>query len=494
MQQKLLQQFLSIPKEQRKEVVYSLMGKIYTLPLLYRICLDNLNNHNRGTNWVMPPIHEQWLEHFQTQERFVAIFAPRGFSKSTTLKVYCIDEIVERRQSYIIYVSSSYSKATEQFEGLISILKDQRLQVIKGYTIIKQNSTEVEIRFQDGTTSKIEAVGQGADILGKNYNGTRPGLILIDDLEELDQAKSVQRTNALQNWMFTTLIPTLPSLKEGKVRYIGTILTKNSLANRIKTNARDEEGQQVFSDWTVHLYQALQEDKSIWEERHPTESLKQEQQTRPRQFAANYMNAPLDEVSGIVSREMLNYFQLSHFNFSSIKAAYAHFDLNVETKDKSDYFAGVLLGRDSENKIYVLDIIHTKLNALEQADAIINFWVKWTARVPLQQISIDGVAYQRTLKPWIDQEARRKGIYPNVKAISYNKDKYTHFLLHEPLFASRSVWLPSDHEKLTALEQELLVFPEGQHDDLIDSLSFTADNFVNQKPKVGFKGKLIQNL
>lgn len=481
---KKLDQFIaSIPNEVLKNSA-PLLGCSVADDVFLKYVLELYEPKLKEVDWQIPELHRDWLELLDIDDRKTALFAPVGFAKSTILKVHDLKKLFTT-DPYILYVSSSFTKTTAQVGGIFKILKDPALQFVFGYSVVSSNTTEIIIKFEkEPFERKLEAVSAGADISGINFNGQRPTLITIDDVEELDQARSAYRTNKLQDWLLTTLISRLPSLTEGKVRLIGTVFSTNSLAYRIKHNLASEDGSKPFSDWKVKTYTALQSNKSIWEDKHSTEALLKERQKNPVVFARNYENEPLEERGGLIDRSQFRYYTVSDYDFAEI---YTHFDLASSLKERADYFAGITVGKSKDGKFYVLDIIRSDkpedYNDPEiQAQLVINNWMKFSIW-GLKKITFESNQYQSTLKNWTDKTARSQGIYPNFVGVRVDKDKYTRFVPFIPHFTSNSVYLPSNHEKLHYFEQELVSFPEGAHDDLVDAFSGCMANF--ETPKKG---------
>lgn len=254
---------------------------------------------NQGLNeqeyWDTPDFHWDLYNNFDMAVREQLTVAPVGFAKSTILKIWGCYQFLNSADSYILYVSSSASKADKQFESILKILKDRTIQTIYKYTLIKNTMTECVIEFEEGQKQKFESIASGKDILGINFEGQRPTLILIDDIEEEDQARSIERTDKLMSWLLISLVSRLPSLTTGRVRMIGTVLSRDSLTNRILGKS-DKFNQGMFIDWGFNFYQALKDGKSIWEEKHSTAALLREQILKPQIFASNYMNEPLDDI------------------------------------------------------------------------------------------------------------------------------------------------------------------------------------------------------
>ena len=489
-----IQAFLSQSQNERENLLNHTRAKLdYGFDFIYKLCLIEWGVKDENEVLItdpdlieIPQIHREWIEKFDSTGRNKAIIAPRSFSKSSTVKIYAIDRILEGKERFVLIISSNGSQAQAQLEGLKKVFQNQTLQSIKNFSIVQDNKTEIVIEFnKDGikTRSKILAGSANTALLGMNFEGTRPGLVILDDIETIDQARSETLTNQLQEWMFKTFDNIFSNPRAGKLILIGTVLSTDCIANRIVLNKEDEYNNNVFSNWDCIKYQALDEnDESTWPTRFPTEVLWERRDINPRVFAADYMNSPLAETDVIILPEMLQEYYLSEFDGAIITEAFAHFDLNVKSKESSDFFAGILLGKALNGNIYVLDIVHDKPQVEKQAQIIVSYWIKWSKQYKLHTVSIDGMGYQEALKPWIDKYAREREVYPNIKAIKYNKDKMTHFACHEPLFTTKSVYLPKDHSKYMALRREILSFPNARHDDLVDAFSFAAD-FINKTKK-----------
>ena len=68
------------------------------------------------------------------------------------------------------------------------------------------------------------------------------------------------------------------------------------------------------------------------------------------------------------------------------------------------------------------------------------------------------------------QELRQSGIY-TVKPVPVERDKMGRLFVHQAKFEAGLVLFPRKAPFLAQLETELLTFPQGKHDDQVDSLS-----------------------
>jgi len=338
------------------------------LPLL-RGDLDELDS------WSVPDFHWDLYFSFDKDIREQLTVAPVGFAKSTILKIWGVYQFLNCIDSYILYVSSSSSKADKQFESIIKVVKDNSMRVIYGYKVIKDNMTEIVIEFKNGKKQKFESIASGKDILGINYEGQRPTLILIDDIEEEEQARSIERTDKLMNWLLTSLISRLPSLTTGRVRMIGTVLSRDSLTNRILGKSdifNYSHNRNIFRDWNKNFNQAIKNGQSIWEEMHPLAVLLKEKELKPQIFASNYMNEPLDEIitGAVYERECQRVLDEDRYSdtvqYNPNKPVDTYWDFAVNHDLNAVWFV-----QESEGKINLIDYWEgTKLTTQEIASII----------------------------------------------------------------------------------------------------------------------------
>jgi len=342
------------------------------------LCLPLLNaSLEELEEWSTPDFHWELYRDFDEVVREQLTVAPVGFAKSTILKIWGVYQFLSQIDPYILYVSSSASKADKQFETILKILKNTIIQTIYKFKVIKDTMTEVVIQFDDGKKQKFESIASGKDILGINFEGQRPTLILIDDIEEEDQARSVERTDKLMNWLLTSLISRLPNLSSGRVRMIGTVLSKDSLTNRILGKSEifnQSSNRNIFRDWAKHFHQALKNGQSIWEDIHKTEALLKEQQLKPQIFASNYMNEPLDEIitGAVYEREIQKVIDEGRYTtsiqYNPNKPVDTYWDFAVNHDLNAVWFV-----QEEEGQIHLIDYWEgTKLTTQEIARIIKN--------------------------------------------------------------------------------------------------------------------------
>jgi predicted phage terminase large subunit-like protein len=421
-------------------------------------------------NYLKPPeFHNKIFDLYENEDRLQLVVAPVGFAKSTTLRNYALYKLLSGTKLQL-YVSSSASKVAQHFSSFSKFLTSKSFQMAFQFELVNCNTEKVVIKI-NGQNRAIYGVSASSDISGINFEGTRPDLILIDDLEELDQANSIDRTEALIDWVDMTLLSRLPSLVRGKVRMIGTNLSLNSICNRLLTGEK--------KGWSAYLFQALDaEGKSIWEERHPAEALKKLRQDNPSVFARNYMNSPLDNKTSLIHKDDLRYWEFGELDVEKdIDKIYIHADTTHTAKTVSDYFCLVALGRHRVNKnYYVLDFVLDKVEVEKQAKLLSKFYKLFNGNV--NKITFDEKANQG-FGYWAKKVAREElGISLPLEELKFSGDKVKHLEPYIPHFKNNRVYLPKWHKDLVLARNQLLAFPSGSvNDDFVDGLVGALQNF-----------------
>lgn len=205
-----------------------------------------------------------------------AVAAPRSHAKSSYLtKSFPLHEVVFRKRKYIIIISETPSVSGPNLEWLATQLKhNEKLRADFGPLLsVKQqeNPKDNNAEFiawepkQDGNKrqlTKIEAASTGQALRGRNWNGSRPDLVVCDDLEDAktNAATEEQRTK-LREWFQSVVMPLGdPKGERTATVYMGTTVHWESLLMHILYKR---------SDFTTKIYRAIvepPENSSLWEQ------------------------------------------------------------------------------------------------------------------------------------------------------------------------------------------------------------------------------------
>ena len=147
-----------------------------------------------------------------------------------------------------------------------------------------------------------------------------------------------------------------------------------------------------------------------------------------------------------------------------IERIYAGVDPAISQKSTADFFVMITIGIDHINNIYILDIIREHLTFDKQIEMINRKHNEWQPDI----IGIEKVAYQEALIQHLRKE------YPEIKIheIQTVKDKVSRAYNRSGLFENGKVFVRRD---MHLFVDELVLFPDAQHDDQFDAFDFALD-------------------
>lgn len=135
-------------------------------------------------------------------------------------------------------------------------------------------------------------------------------------------------------------------------------------------------------------------------------------------------------------------------------------DLAISEKAKADYTAMVVMGRDEDGLLHVLDAKRIKAPFQTQLNEIIAMASKWHPST----IGVEDIQYQRAMVQSLSAQTNY-AVFP----VRPDRDKISRFAPLEARYQNGQVYhnmyLPRE------FEAELLMFPAGNHDDFVDAMS-----------------------
>jgi phage terminase large subunit-like protein len=418
-----------------------------------------------------PEFHKEIFKKYQSNLERIGIGAPRGHSKTTiTDLVYLAWVIVHKKAKFVLLVSDTYSQSVLFLEALKAELEsNEKLQSFYG-KLASNNWSEGEI-IANGIM--IKALGAGMKVRGLKFRESRPDLIIVDDLENDELVENKDRRDKLERWFNGALIPSLD--KGGRVIIIGTILHYDSLLAKILDENK-------YTEYDKKTYRAIMDEKALWSEHlnlEELEKLKNEyiEKGQASLFYSEYMNDPIDKESQEFKREYFLYRtqeeldKLETNNFLTIDTA-------ISQRDSADYTGFCDNSIDKENK-WNLKAWHKRIGPLELIDDL--FTLQKQRRY--NQIGIEKTIYLQAVKPFLDEEMRKRNEFLPIVELYHNQQaKETRIRGLLPRYASKSVFHITG--QCNDLEDEMMTFPKGIHEDILDACGYQLQIAKGNRPKL----------
>lgn len=216
--------------------------------------------------------------------------------------------------------------------------------------------------------------------------------------------------------------------------------------------------------WDVIYEKAIKDDGSLFF----PEKLSQEFLDNARRtmgsylFANQYLNEIIPDDMQTFKREWFRYYERLPKDIRT----FAYIDPALSEADTADFTGVVVVHVDPQKKWYVAFAKRLRITPTRLVEYIFEINKEFKPDV----IGVEEVAYQKALLYFLDEEMRRRGVILPVKGIKppTTKTKQTRILSLVPRFEWERIYLAMG---LHDLEMELLQFPRGVHDDLIDALA-----------------------
>ncbi len=336
------------------------------------------------------------------------IIAPRDHGKTTNVAVArTIWELGNDPNLRIKIACQSDSKAIERlFEIKDHLERNERVQTVFPHLVPADRGSwsKHKIVVQRTVFSKdasIEALG-----ITSTATGGRCDLLIADDI--VDRRNAIQfpqiRETIKHAWKsdWTNLLE-----PDGRVVYICTLwhtadLSHELMENPAYTLLSYAIGADMKSITASKIERGKNRTRIEWEEplweHWSTEALQdRKEEIGSVEFDRGFRNIALSGQIIVIQPEWIKYFD--PFKIPEHLAYYQGFDLAISKRTHADFFAVVTVGVDFESsRIYVVDAWHGKLSFIQQAQVIINQFLKWD---PEEQ-AIESTAYQESLPEYLD--------------------------------------------------------------------------------------------
>ncbi len=430
-----------------------------------------------------PEFHYELADMFKNEEiKKMCVIAPRGHAKSSIgACVFPLHHLFfSTGQKVIVLSSKTQGHAIDQLQTIKDALDHSMpLRSLFGYW--GQHSAKVwtKDRIVLKDNSAIICKGTGQQVRGLKFGNQRPTLFIIDDPEDENNTKTSEAMEWNLRWLLQGVEPGLDADK-GRVLVIGTPQHENCMVELL----HEMEGYKSVR------YQALSDDgkSCLWPDLHSIEALLEKKESlesinRISVFYREYQCQVVGDEDQLFKEKDLRYWDgtfekgdertgtltITHINYEKLEKPMKKFvyvftgiDPASSTKQTADYSTIVSIAIDSEDNRYILPYYRKHAKPMDLAQAILDYDDRYSP----QKAHVESVGYQEMIRDYIQ---RIRFIPGFATKLNPRTSKSYRLESLQPWFFKHKIFLKPN---MTEFENELLMYPRGKHDDLLDGLYY----------------------
>lgn len=179
-----------------------------------------------------------------------------------------------------------------------------------------------------------------------------------------------------------------------------------------------------------------------------------------RSWNALYQCNPTNAGDGILKEEWFTHWD-NLPDEKMIKRRFVSFDCANTAGKRSDYTVGTAWMETYDKRYFLTDIVRVRVEFPDLLKTVNEF----ATRARASSILVEDAGHGKALL----QGYKGKMAAPLIGINPYNRNKEMRFDEISPMFEAGTVLLPKRHELLAEVERELLEFPNGSKDDIVDS-------------------------
>lgn len=171
--------------------------------------------------------------------QLIDVSAPRGEAKSTLgTQLMTLWVIVTGRKHYCPIVMDALGQAAAMLEAIKTELTDNPRLAMDFPDACGAGRVWNAGIIITANNRKVEAFGSGKRMRGLRHGPHRPDFVLLDDIENDDNVRSLEQRKKLEAWVSKTVLNLGPPEGTMDVLYLNTILHYDSVANRFHKRRR----------------------------------------------------------------------------------------------------------------------------------------------------------------------------------------------------------------------------------------------------------------
>lgn len=354
----------------------------------------------------------------------------------------------------------------------------QHKQVFPGHGLQKGGTSKTNMLTH--RNGRLVFVGRGTGLTGKGAHA-----LLIDDLyKDHEEARSQTIRDAAWNW-FTKVAMTR---RMGKKLVVITMTRWHSddIVGRLTDPENEHYNAIEAASWKIIRLPAIAEDddplgrepgEPLWPRAFDQKFLASQQRIDPLGFAALYQQTPTVADGTLFRRDTIQRYE--PHELPETLRYYAASDHAVGTKQRNDPSCFLKGGVDMQSNLWLTDILWRRIPADQAVEMMLEMGAACEPHLrPLLWWAERG-HISKSIGPFLQKRMQETGRFMNVQEVTPVGDKQQRAQSIAARVALGKVYIPKGAIWDKAIE-EMLAFPNGLHDDFVDTLSLFGMGLTSQ--------------
>ena len=375
------------------------------MPTVFRYCFPDI--YKAAWSWLLSYVHKQ--RDFSQ----LALGLPRGFAKTTFIKIFFLYVILFTKRKFLLVCAENQTKANAIVADVMDFLNELNIKTVFGdWKLGEEQDTLAIKKFGFRGRNIAFAAATVSTVRGLNLKHERPDIMLFDDI----QSRADSESETISRQIETDMIGTAMKAKSPHgclFIFVGNMYpTKNSILRKLKGN----------SNWVKFIVGGLLSNgESIWEELQPREQLLREYENdlkagRPEIFFAEVLNDENATVNNLIDISKVPEYtipedEIHQGNFIVIDPATDKANADAVTVAYFEIFDGYPVAKE---------IKEGRMSPGETIQCALQMCFRTGCRV----IGIESNAYQYTLNYWFQFVCTQYGVI-GIEAVELYSGSYS---------------------------------------------------------------------
>lgn len=349
--------------------------------------------------------------------------------------------------------------------------------------IVEDSGDAFEVLYRNDMRLRIETFGKGGTIRGRVWGIKRPDIIILNDIQDPADMDSELIPEKDWDWFLSDV---LFLGKSSRIFMIGNNIGARCVIERVIAHA----GALNFKTMRVGIADYLRDDGvtvEVGEPNWPARNTKDEIMSeylalksmgKEDHYMREKMCVNMSPLSHPLHADKLREFDwLDKAIAEDLKDAVVTtiIDPAISKKKTADPSVIMTIADARSGRRYVLDVDFRKRDPNELVDDIFTMTSKWH---PIS-VGVETVAYQQALVTMLENERKRREIQPDAFRVVEIKTRQNKNLKIagrlQPMIEAGLIYVPKNASWLPAFVNQMSVWPDGEHDDIMDTLSMADD-------------------